>query len=109
MYFDQWSIYSFHLLGKAAGNDKKLLQQLIKKYPAGLTDELTNELASESMSLPNSFFASSPVKGHIQLEHSSVDSQSVMPLKAFYFLVSTMNLMFPDYDFSYTCVYGMFR
>jgi len=23
-----------------------------------------------------------------------------MPLKLFYFLVSTMNLMFPDYDFS---------
>ena len=90
------------MLGKAAGNDKKLLQQLIKKYPAGLTDDLTADLASDSMSLPNSFFASSPVKGQVHPESSTPDTQNAtMPLKAFYFLVSTMNLMFPDYDFSY--------
>lgn len=85
-------------LGKAAGQDKKLLRKLAQKFPDGINDEMLNEFSLDeySSNIPSSPGGPAPA--------SSSNAETLkhgMPLKLFYFLVSTMNLMFPDYDFTY--------
>jgi len=90
-------IFKRRFLGKAAGKDKKLLKNLAQKYPDGISDEMFHDLSVDDTSLQ--FIPSSP-GGHTQPVSFSAAEKQLMPLKLFYFLVSTMNLMFPDYDFS---------
>lgn len=101
---------------KAAGNDKKLLKQLESKY--------TNTEGSESEEVVEAD-NSSPLKSNqlilvlLQMpllncleftkEHSDftpgspsqaiINPSNGLNVKTFYYLVSTMNNMFPDYDF----------
>lgn len=89
-------VFSNVLLGKAAGNDKKLLQQILKKYPEGIAEEFNIEMSSASAS--NLMLASSPTKIN-SMDSAISEINAAMPIKLFYFLISTMNLMFPDYDF----------
>jgi len=84
------------LLGKAAGQDKKLLKKLAQKYPDGISDEMFQEFSLDdaTMNIP-----SSPGGPKIWTSSAAETSKHAMPLKLFYFLVATMNMVFPDYDF----------
>jgi hypothetical protein len=86
------------LIGKAAGQDKKLLRKLAQKFPDGISDETLREFSLDEYSAN---ISSSPGGSAPMSSSNSEPLKHLMPLKLFYFLVSTMNLMFPDYDFSY--------
>lgn len=80
---------------KAAGNDKKLLKHLESKFtPEETTDKSKcySARASSKLSLEDENQASSP-------SQAIINAQSGLNVKTFYYLISTMNNMFPDYDF----------
>ena len=85
------------LLGKAAGQDKKLLKKLAQKYPEGIFDDISRDLSMDEG--PTGNIPSSPGGPALWSSSNAEVVKHGMPLKLFYFLVSTMNLMFPDYDF----------
>lgn len=81
-------------LGKAAGNDKRLLKQLELKFNINKDrDGLGNNVESADS---EDIETLSPNNGSATILHSS----NGISLKTFYYLISTMNNMFPDYDFS---------
>ena len=90
--------------GKAAGNDKRLLKQLetkfniVKDHNSTITDSEDNEptFNNNSTSNINTTTTTSPTNGSSTI----LNLTNGISLKNFYYLISTMNNMFPDYDFS---------
>lgn len=80
-------------VGKAAGADKKLRKRLeMRFHPAENSHE---PLTDSNEEFPcETLLGSSPPTGGLG------DALHGMDLKLFYYLVATMNQVFPDYDFS---------
>ncbi len=101
---------------KAAGNDKKLLKQLENKFSPN-TDGADSEDTTEGptstpiKSKTKFFLRSFSTCQFLELtkEHSEtcpgspsqaiINSSNGLNVKTFYYLISTMNNVFPDYDF----------
>ena len=75
-------------LGKAAGNDKRLLKQLESKFVTVGNSGDSGESEDLETNFPNNN------------SNTILNSSNGITLKTFYYLISTMNNMFPDYDFS---------
>ena len=75
-------------LGKAAGNDKRLLKQLESKFVNVGNSGDSGESEDLETNFPNNN------------SNTILNSSNGITLKTFYYLISTMNNMFPDYDFS---------
>lgn len=109
-------------VGKAAGNDKRLLKQLESKFnlPTSITaetsikknrnsstpvtsfnefEDLENTRAKSLDSSSISLFSNSNSPSPSPSQHI-INLTSGLNVKTFYYLISTMNNMFPDYDFS---------
>ena len=94
-FFRSLHILFLHFLsGKAAGNDKRLLKQLEIKFAKESIESGSEDLDLSSTSIISTTSSTSP-----QSSQNNVLSNGIN-LKTFYFLISTMNNMFPDYDFS---------
>lgn len=91
-------------VGKAAGNDKRLLKQLETKFniskdhSATITDSEDNDTIISTTNTNNA--TSSPTTSPTNGSSTILNSGNGISLKNFYYLISTMNNMFPDYDFS---------
>lgn len=92
---------SFNLIiqnvGKAAGNDKRLLKQLETKFNIvkDQNSTITDSEDNDAILLPNN-----PIGSTTNGSSTILNSLNGISLKNFYYLISTMNNMFPDYDFS---------
>lgn len=82
-------------LGKAAGADKKLLRKLEERFNQGSLRINSHEGREEIMQ--ETLLGSSPPVGDQVLLGSSGGG---LTLKLLYYLIATMNQVFPDYDFS---------
>ena len=91
-------------LGKAAGADKKLKKIINSKYQPDSASSHPGPLSPPSFSPPH-FFSFSPSKSTLSplqdpiLSPFGPMSQSTSR-KTFYYLIATLNVAFPDYDFS---------
>ena len=95
-------------VGKAAGNDKRLLKQLESKFnsPTTITAETKNRNSSTPAEDLENIQTKTTLNSNSISLFSNSNSQHIinlsngMNVKTFYYLISTMNNMFPDYDFS---------
>ena len=90
MYEPTFPLISLCFLGKAAGNDKKLLKHLEERFLPKSELKLSSSPDQDSAPGP-------PL----------IISSSGLNLKLFYYLVATMNQLFPDYDFAYSAPYSI--
>lgn len=96
-------------LGKAAGADKKLLKKLGERFGSPALGESHDELVVSATGGADILLGSSPptlaaaggesASDRLSLPLSTINMGS-FSLKLLYYLISTMNLIFPDYDFS---------
>lgn len=100
------SLLTLFLAGKNAGNDKKLLKALEFRFGHGKSKSSTKGESSDD----NTEINETPKKSAsgTYIENNSVPaspspspaiSSNGLNLKTFSYLISTMNNMFPDYDF----------
>lgn len=79
---------------KSAGADRKLWRHVEERYDA--------HWKNKSSSFHDNLLTSSPPRPNLQppgpMSFAIVNG---MPLKHLYYLIATMNLVFPDYDFRY--------
>lgn len=90
-------IVIIHHIGKAAGKDKKLFRDIESRFnttnnnATRLLTDIEDEWSSEA----------SGREEHSGASLLSNSGSSGMSAKLLYYLVSIMNMVFPDYDFRY--------
>lgn len=85
---------SHYRLGKAAGKDKKLLKDIESRLSAtNTTTRSLTDIEDEWSS------GASGREDHSGSSLASNTNSNSMPAKLLYYLVSIMNMVFPDYDF----------
>lgn len=93
---------------KAAGADRKLWRHLEERFEEQLAAVSAANGADGNNNNGNGVYggvpSSPPGPGFTSSSAMSHAVVSGVPLKHLYYLIATMNLVFPDYDFRYTCL-----